>query len=155
MKMIQNKFCDKSVLTNEAAVEQFFLSRLFDYLGFKDKDIKPKTSLKKLVVSRGSKKENYKPDSVLFVNKSPKIIIDAKDPNEDVDKYLYQVSGYALGLNQEFQNDTPVEFTILTNGSVFKLYKWDKSSPLLTLCFDDFNDGNSKFKKLTESITPA
>jgi len=153
VSVMQNKFCNKNDLTNEATVEQFLLSRLFEYLNFKDKDIKPKTSLKELVISRGSKKVNYKPDYVLFVNKKPKVVIDAKDPDEDVDDFFYQVSGYALGLNQEFQNETPVEFTILANGSVFKLYRWDKNNPILTLDFGDFIDGNSKFERLIELIS--
>lgn len=106
-----------------------------------------------MVISKGSKKERYKPDYVCFVGKKPKIIFDAKSPNENIDDYLYQVSGYALSLNQEFENENPVEYTILSNGLLTKLYRWDKSTPILTLKFQDFEVSNSKLKQLRDIIS--
>ena len=152
--MPNNMFCKRMDITNEADVESFFLLRLFKYLGFQDKDIQNKDSLAKIIISRGSKKENYKPDFVLTVGRQkPKIVIDAKDPKENVDDYFSQVSGYALGLNKKFEKETPIEFTILANGNIFKLYKWDKEKPIITLEFNDFSNDNHKFKKLIDIIS--
>ncbi len=41
---------------------------------------------------------------------------------------------------------------MLSNGTSTKLYHWDKSVPILTLKFEDFDDANSKFNKLKELI---
>ena len=150
--MPKNMFCDSSDLTNESDVEQFFVMRLLNYLGYKDENIKTKNSIDELVIGKGSRKENYKPDYVCFAEKKPKIVIDAKHPNENVNDYTYQVSGYALALNKKFKNDNPVRFTILTNGTDFKLYKWDEEEPVLILKFKDFEKDNNKFDKLRNLI---
>jgi type I restriction enzyme M protein len=149
-----NLFCQRNSLTNEATVESFFLLRLFEYLGYKDRNIMNKKSLSELTISQGGgrKRLNYKPDFVLTIRNKPKIVIDAKEPEENIDDYFYQVSGYALGLNQKYEKETPVEFTILSNGFHFKFYRWDKATPILTMDFDDFNKDSLKLKKLKEII---
>jgi len=151
--MVKNIFCDKKDLVNESDVEQFFVIRLLKKLGFKDKDIKTKKSIEELTIGRGSRKEKYKPDYVLFIKKKPKIVIDAKEPNEKIDDYLYQTSGYSLSLNQKFDNENPIEYFILTNGLILKLFKWDKEKPILTLKFEDFIEDNSEYIKLLQIIS--
>lgn len=149
---MKNKFCSKDNLSNESDVEQFFIIKLLSDLGYSEDNIKTKTALKELIISRGSKSENYKPDYVLFADKKPKVVIDAKSPDENIEKFTYQVSGYALSLNKKFKGENPVRFTILTNGVSFHLYKWDEEEPILSMKFEDFVDGNKKFKKLIEQI---
>jgi len=149
----KNLFCEKNVLKDESDVEQFFIIRLLKFLGYADNSIKTKKSLKELVIARGSKKENYKPDYVCFANKKPRLIIDAKDPIEDVNAYVYQGAGYALALNQKFEKENPVKYFALCNGVVFKLYEWDKEKPILTLNFSDFNEGNIRFSTLIGLIS--
>src|ERR1700752_2848919 len=61
----ENKYCSKAVLLDEASVEEFFVSRLLKDLGYEDSEIKPKTSLQEIAVSRGRKKENFRPDYAL------------------------------------------------------------------------------------------
>ncbi|MBR9704221.1 N-6 DNA methylase [Candidatus Pacearchaeota archaeon] len=150
---MKNLFCNEKDLVNESAVEQFFIIRLLKYLGYKDKDIKTKNSIQSLSVGKGSKKELHKPDYVCMTLKKPRIVIDAKDPKENVDKYLYQTSGYSLALNQKYQKENPINYFILTNGIVFKLFEWDKEKPILTLSFKDFYEKNTKLKKLIEIIS--
>ncbi len=150
---MKNIFCDEADLINEDAVESLFVDRLLQYLDFKDSNIKRKDSIQRLAIGKGSKKENYKPDYVLFVREKPKIIVDAKDPKEKVDNYIYQTSGYSLSLNQKFENENPVEYFILTNGFIFKLFRWDNEKPILTLKFEDFEKGNSKLEKLRNIIS--
>lgn len=64
-----NKYCSKSVLGNEASIEEFFVRKLIRDLGYAEDEIKPKQSLSELTVAKGHKKENYKPDYVLFSKK--------------------------------------------------------------------------------------
>src|SRR5437879_3171601 len=71
-----NKFCEKAVLKDEASVEQFFVTRLIEDLDYQDKEIRPKRILEELTVARGRKKENYRPDYVLFTD-VPRWLIDA------------------------------------------------------------------------------
>lgn len=114
-----NKYCALRDLTNESAVEQFFVIRLLKDLGFDDSEILTKTSIKELVIGRGRKKENYKPDYAIKLKNKVRLLIDAKDPKESVDSYFYQISGYALNINQEYDSaEKPVKLCILTNGVV-------------------------------------
>lgn len=151
--MVKNKYVNKKDLRNESSVEQFFIIRLLEDLGYRDVNIKTKESIEKLTIGKGSRKEKYKPDYVLVINQKPVLCIDAKDPNENVDDYIYQTSGYSLALNQKYKDENPVKYFILTNGIIFKLFKWDEEKPILTLEFGDFKDGNDKYENLVKIIS--
>lgn len=150
---MKNIFCDKKDLTNEASVEKFFIDRLINILGFTDKEIKTKKSLKELSISKGRKKENYKPDYVLYVSKEPKIIVEAKSADENIIDFEYQALGYAFALNKKYKEENPVKYCIISNGYLTNLYKWDEEKPILSLKFEDFEKENVKFKNLVNFIS--
>lgn len=150
---MHNMFCTLESITNESDVEQFFTINLLKYLGYTDANIKTKTSLSDLVVGRGSSRENYKPDYVCFIGKKPKIVLDAKAPDEKLENFTYQVCGYSLALNRKFKDENPVRYAILTNGVEFKLYNWDEEDPVLVMEFKDFAKDNPKFNKLIELLS--
>ncbi|MCG3148478.1 MAG: hypothetical protein PCFJNLEI_01922 [Verrucomicrobiae bacterium] len=144
-----NVFCNVKDLTNEASVETFFVNRLLTDLGYKDGQIKAKTSISEMTVSLGgSKSARYKPDYILTYRKLPRWLIDAKSPKENIDDWIPQCSAYCLGLNQRFPNANPVEKFVLTNGLHTKVFDWDNAEPILELDFADFVIGNPKFEQL-------
>jgi type I restriction enzyme M protein len=150
---VRSIWCKQDDLTNEAAVEQFFISRLLsDGLGYADSQIKPKTSLSALKVAKGHKKVNYKPDYALVVGGVPRCIIDAKAPDESLDDWIEQCSGYCLALNRQHEGTNPVRYFVLSNGLQTRLYAWDEAEPILTLEFADFIWGNSKYEQLRSLI---
>lgn len=142
-----NKFCRSDALSNEASVEQFFVARLLEDLGYEDNEIKPKTAISALPVGKGRKKEPYKPDFLIYGNKKPRWIIDAKSTNENPDDFVDQGAGYCLAVNQKYP-DNPVHYFMLTNGFLTRIYRWDKEQPIMSLRFADFSDGNTKYKSL-------
>ncbi len=150
---MKNLFCNLNELSHEDSVEKFFVDKLIVSLGYKNKDIKTKTSLKDLVVGKGSKKGNHKPDYVLYKTKLPVLVIDAKHPEKNVDDFIYQTSGYSLALNQTFKGENPVQYFILTNGLITKLYNWDEEEPILELRFEDFKTNNPKYLKFLELVS--
>lgn len=147
VRMAKNIFCEKDDLGNESSVEQFFVIRLLKELGYPDSKIMTKKSLSELAVGRGSKKENYKPDYALKIQNRIRILLDAKSTNQKIENYFYQISNYALSLNQKDQKQS-VKYCILTNGIKLCLYEWDKEKPLLEMVFEDFTENNPKFVKL-------
>ena len=153
MTKTANKYCTLEVLQNESSVEQFFITRLLIDLGFKDSEIKTKNTIDELVIGKGSKKERYRPDYVVFWNKEPFMLIDAKDPEITIENYLYQVSDYALRINQKYPGEKPLRYCVLTNGITFNLYKWDRDQVELTLAFADFVEGNPLFAKLFNLVS--
>lgn len=144
----KNAFCEKKDLTNEASVEAFFVNRLLKDLGYKDSQIKTKSAISDVVVSRGSKKIKYRPDYILLHGKLPRWILDAKSPKEDPTNWTSQCSSYCLALNQNYADSNPVEYYVLTNGLSTSVYQWDLDTPLLELEFSDFYVANPKYEKL-------
>lgn len=148
----ENKFCAVADLSNEASVEQFFLARLFTDLGYRDAQIKPKTSLSALKVSVGRKKLNYKPDFAFEVRKKLRWVCEAKATTESLDDWVDQCSSYCLLLNQNYATDDPVQFFMLSNGVETRLYIWNYHDPVLTLRFEDFVDRNEKYEQLVALV---
>lgn len=148
----RNLYCRLSDLSNEASVETFFLSRLLPDLGYKDSQIKSKSSLQALSVGRGRKKEKYKPDYALMFRGDPRCVVDAKGVEEDLDQWVEQCSGYCLALNRKYGARNPVRYFVLCNGKTTILYEWDKDEPILTLDFSDFTWGNPKYEHLKSVI---
>ena len=152
MTQQKNKFCLLSDLSNEASVEQFFISRLLQDLGYRDRQIKPKNSLDKLATPAGRKKLMYRPDYALSVRKKIRWILDAKGIEESLDDYIGQCSGYCLNLNQRYQNENPVEYFVLSNGVTTRVYEWDRDDCILELSFEDFVDGNSRYLQFRDLL---
>lgn len=149
---VENKFCKLSGLGNEATVEQFFASRLLADLGYRDSQIKPKTSLEALATHEGRRKLNYKPDYALEVRRQIRWVLDAKGVTESLDDWTGQCSSYCFLLNQRHPNENPVKYYVLTNGNTTRIYQWDLEGPLLELSFADFVDGNSKYQQFGDML---
>ncbi len=149
-----NLYCGRADLTNEAAVETFFVSRMLQDLAYRDAQIKTKQSISELTVSLGGAKSvNYKPDYVLLYRGKPRWVIDAKNPGEDLGKWVAQCGGYCLGLNQAFKGENPVRWFMLTNGIETRVYAWDEGEPLLTLDFADFASGSPKYEQFRSLLS--
>jgi len=152
---MKNLFCDFSDLRNEASVETFFVDRLLTYLGYPDSRIRTKESIEKLPIPKGHTTEKYAPDYVLLDSRNlPVIVIDAKHPNENLDKWVYQPTGYAGTVNRRYPSgENPVQYAILTNGYVFTVYPWDSDTPVFHLRFEDFVEGNETFAFLRTNLS--
>ncbi len=149
---IKNLYCDSKTLKNEASVEKNFVDRLIEDLGYDDSDVRVKTSLKEIKIGKGSKSELYKPDYIVFLQDVPVVVVDAKDPKEDVDDWTLQCSSYCLELNKKFDYN-PVRYYIISNGLKTSVYEWDKEKSVLTLAFSDFVGGNQKYKDLKALVS--
>ncbi|MEO5984377.1 MAG: N-6 DNA methylase, partial [Ferruginibacter sp.] len=150
--LASNLFCDIADLKNEASVENFFVSRLLPSLGFKDSEILPKTAIQALPIPKGRGKENYAPDYVVAPKKIPRVVWDAKATSENVDDWTGQCSGYCLLINQKFKESTPVQYYVITNGLVTKIYPWDKDTAVLELDFEDFAPNNAKWIRFQQLL---
>lgn len=146
-----NKYCRSTDLTNEASVESFFVLRLLADLGYKDSQILPKKSIDELKIPKGRKRESYRPDFLLLVDRSPSWLIDAKAVGEKLEDWTYQCAGYSLLVNRKYKT-RPLRFYMLTNGLLTRVYAWDQEEAVLSLRFPDFVDGNAKFEALKQLL---
>ena len=148
----ENMFCRLEDIGNESSVEQFFVSRLLTTMGFKDGQIKSKESLDKLVINLGRRKIKFRPDYAIKVNKKIRWVLDAKNIEENLDDWVGQCAGYCLSLNRGYTTEDPVKHFVLTNGKTLRVYKWNLEECVLELDFNDFQDGNLKFKNLLDLL---
>ncbi len=150
---MQNLFCNSEDLHNERDVEVSFLEPLIQALGFPSNRIRRNATIESLPIPRGSNVEYYSPDRVLLDSAGrPVVVIDAKHPDEDPSNYRYQVSGYALLINQRFE-DNPIRYCLITNAFKTELLRWDRSEPDQVLRFNNFESGDSLFADLRATLS--
>jgi len=147
---MRNKYCSYDTLHNEADVEQNFVRRMLQDLGYSDREIRPKDSLRALTVGgmRGKRQALYRPDFALVVNNVVRCLVEAKEPGTNLDDHEWQVRAYAVLLNGEAPDDRPVRYYVLTNGTETRVYHTDRNKPLFTLPFTSFEEGTAKFDEL-------
>jgi type I restriction enzyme M protein len=152
----RNLFCDSTNLNNEADVEAEFVERLLKHLGYPSNRIRRKNAIEELPLpTTGSRPELYRPDYILLDSaNNPVVVVDAKNPAEQPAKYRYQVTGYALLINQRF-SDNPVRYCVVSNGLTTEVLKWDFNTPLLTISFNNFDPGNNTFADLRATLAYA
>lgn len=151
--MMDSKFGALNDLSNEATVEQFFIARLLKDLGYTDAQIKPKSSIDELKISRGRKSEKWRPDFAITYRGKVRWICEAKGVEENLDDWVSQAQSYCLALNS-MQPDNPVEYFMLTNGVNTRVYRWDDSTPLADASFGDFVDNNQSYDMIRSFLSP-
>lgn len=144
---MKNKFCEFALLTNEASVEDLFASRLIRDIGYNDAEIAQKGTIAPAEIMLGSKKVWYAPDYVLSVAGKPRVVIDAKAPEEKPAAWVGQCVSYCATLNRKDDDENPVSHFVITNGSLTLLFAVDQGKPLVELEFADCIDGNVRFER--------
>lgn len=149
----ENMFCSKSDLDNEASVERFFVDRLLKQLGYKDSEIKPKSSIDSLPIPKGRETEEYKPDYVLTCGGKPRVVVDAKAVGENLGDWVLQCQGYSVALNRRYQGDNPVHYYMLTKGTKTEIYRWDEDKPILTVRFSEWSQDSVEWQEVKEILS--
>jgi type I restriction enzyme M protein len=152
---MENRFCRLADLRNEADVEQSFVRRVLEFLGYADAEIIPKESLRNLTVGglRGMPQALYRPDFALSVSGNIRWIVEAKDTGEDLDRHVWQPRAYCVLLNGEEADESPVLYYMLTNARETRIYRPNVNRAAISLRFTDWVDGNAKFQRLREQLS--
>jgi type I restriction enzyme M protein len=153
--MSKNKYCSKDNLRNESDVEQFFVIKLLEDLGYDSDYIRTKTTITEYSIGKKASKKRYSPDYIVYNDKKqkrPVLIIDAKTPKESVESGVLDAQLYASVLRRKLGEHKPEQFCIGTNGMMLVLKRFDSDDTILKLSFEDFTDENTKFKELKKLI---
>jgi len=145
-------FCCLSDLRNESAVEQFFIIRLLNEIGYKDANIFPKHTLPKHTIGKGVQRKIHRPDYAIKINKIWSLIVEAKHPEKDIEQFVHEAQDYASIINRGYVGN-PIKYCLITNGIKTQLVLTDQTKPILELKFDDFFDDNEKYKKIKGYIS--
>ncbi len=153
---MENKFCKKEVLKNESDVEQFFLIRLLQDLGYSDKNIITKGKLKDYKVGKGKKKKSYIPDYAVCLDakgNKPVLVIDAKHPEQNCLDGVEDAQLYTSILRRGLKKPKPEQYCIGTNGKEFIVKEYESDEIKIKLKFEDFKDNNEEYKKLKNLLS--
>lgn len=144
---------DSSLLRSEAEVETRFLDQLFKDLGFPKEAIIPKEHIQSLTISDGRKHTKKEVDFILKDKEGiPRIIVEAKEPNTNINDAWGQTASYALSYNSDKPYDKHIKWLLITNGYMTALYPHDSKIPLLTLQLSDFESGMPPYVALRTNI---
>ena len=150
----ENLFCSQSTLRNESDVEQFFVIKLLNDLGYNEENIHTKKTVSIKTIGKGKTKKEYRPDYLIYINKKiPIICIDVKHPNISPDEGLKDALMYTREINGEYKGKNPIKFCIGTNGISTKIAVWDENEPKLILKHGDFQLNNQKYNELRNAIS--
>jgi len=149
--------CDPLDLKNESDVEMFFLLPLLKHLGYANKQIKNKKTLKELGVRKSprGKEHLYRPDALVAASKSAQFIVEAKSPSENLDNWMWQPKAYAFLMNSSQSKMNPVQFYLLSNGLETRVYRWDYDQPIFRRLHHDIQIGSPSLDELRDILSPA
>jgi type I restriction enzyme M protein len=129
-------------IKSEAQVETRLLAALFKDLGYPVTAIIPKNNLKPLIINDGVKSKRKEVDFLLLrPNKSASVVVEAKDPKENIFEHWGQAASYALSYNRDKKDDDKINWLLLSNGHITCLFKHDSDNPIAILKLSDFSSG--------------
>ena len=151
----QNKFCKLRNLRNESDVEQHFLVRLLDDLGFTDDYRETKATLRRAKIDKGRRRRTYVPDYVCFLDRAhqrPVLVIDAKAPDQDAADGTTDAQLYASVLRRSLADPKPEQFCVGSNGNSTLVLHYDSDLQRHALDFADFIDGNARYEAFKSEL---
>ena len=142
-----------SDLTSEAEVEVRFLEKLFSDLGYKSSSVLPKKHIPSLFIHDGRQKTNKEVDFMLKnKNGDPWIIVEAKEPKENITNSWGQAASYALSYNKDKSESKKIKWLLISNGYFTSLFPHDSITPVVTLQLGDFESGLPPYVALRNYI---
>ena len=151
----QNKLCKFKNLRNESDVEQNFVVRLLDDLGFTDDFRETKAALRSVKIEKGRRQRLYVPDYICYLDKAhkrPVFLVDAKSPTEAAMDGATDAQLYASVLRRSLADPKPEQFCIGSNGQRTVVLHYDSDIPRYDLDFLDIVDGNHRYESLKSAL---
>lgn len=152
---MENLYCCIDSIKNESDVEQKFLYKFLSTdspigLGYSDIEIDTKKCIKAYTINKG-KVKSYIPDYIISVRGIPLIIVEAKNPNEDLYNAFAEAQLYAQQINNKFTHKiNPCTYIIVSNGNETWLGYVDSIEPVIKMDFNDFKTDNVNFNKILD-----
>lgn len=123
-------------------------------LGFNDLNILTKPNIKKIKIDKGNTSKYYFPDYVLISNGLPALIVEAKNPKEDLIEAFREARLYATEINSSFPSRiNPCIHILATNGHELVAGYWDSETPQFDINQENYNISNEKFSDLISEFS--
>jgi type I restriction enzyme M protein len=136
-------------INSEAEVETRLLAPLFTDLGYPPEAVLPKKALKPLLIIDGRRSSPKEVDFLLLrPGGSARVVVESKNPSEDIVKHWGQAASYALSYNRDKRDEDKIKWLLISNGHITCLFRHDSSTPIVTLKLSDFASGSPPYVAL-------
>lgn len=125
-------------LNNESDVEQklifpFVTAAQPFGLGYPTSSVLTKRNVRGFEIDKGTSRKSYFPDYVLTAGTLPRVVIEAKGPQESLDAAFREARLYAAELNAQFPSGmNPLTHVLACNGVQILVGRWDHATPSAT-----------------------
>lgn len=149
-------FCDYSSLLTESDVEQKLIYPFLSSapplgLGLDGSQILTKHVLRQVAIGKGQKQKYYYPDYLISIRGIPVLVLEAKNPSEQLEDAYSEARLYAAEVNAMFaHNVNACQLVIVCNGAETWAGYSDSAKPIIKIKFDDFSVGNVHYVELLE-----
>jgi len=149
----------KLIFETESDVEQKFVYELLTNeepigLNYKDEQIKTKPNIKKIKIDKGSSSKYYFPDYIVLIDSFPSLIVEVKNPDEDVEEGFREARLYANEINSSYPHKiNPCKYIISTNGKRLLCGVWDSDSPIFNISQNNFYTSNESFSSFINEFS--
>jgi GTPase SAR1 family protein len=147
-----------SALQSESDVEQKFVYPLLtsDHplgLGIDPTAVITKQNIRRFLIGKGTSRKSYYPDYIVAVGGFPLIIVEAKQPGEDLTAAYDEARLYASELNAVYPHGiNPASRIIATDGAKLVCGYNDTSTPTHSLTHADFEAYSVRWADLAEFV---
>ena len=153
-----NKYGKIQNLRNESDVEQNFIVKLLEDIGYTEDYRKTKTVLQPAQIDKGKRKRSYVPDYICYIDighRIPILIVDAKSPSENAVDGVTDAQLYASVIRRTLSKPKPDQFCLGSNGHTTVVRAYDSDTGFPAMSFEEFQDGNAKFEELKDKFSRA
>jgi Type I restriction enzyme R protein N terminus (HSDR_N) len=118
-------------------------------LGISPSEILTKKDIRRLSIGKGKQRKSYFPDYLILIGGLPLVVIEAKDPNADLDEGFREARLYAAEVNAIFQPGlNPLTTVVAINGNRLLAGVWDHSKPQISMNYPEFTVSSEKMAAL-------
>lgn len=149
---------DVTALQTESDVEQKLIYPMlvadepFGF-GIAPNEILTKRNIKRLTIGKGKDRKSYFPDYLVLIGGIPLAVIEAKEPNEDLDEAFREARLYASEVNAIYRPGiNPLTKVVATNGVRLLAGSWDHEKPELDIVRPEFTPSSEKMTQLHQLI---
>ena len=141
-------------LKNESDVEQKLVYPLLTTeepfgFGIGSNEILTKQNIRRLPIGKGKDRKSYFPDYLILIGGIPLVVIEAKEPGEDLDEAFREARLYASEINAIFHPGiNPLVKVVATNGARLLAGSWDSATPQIDMAYSDLSVSSERMAEL-------
>jgi GTPase SAR1 family protein len=148
---------DLPELKTESDVEQKLLYPFLchpSYIGIPSEWVRTKSYMEPTQIDKGAgKRAGYIPDYSIQKSGFPLLIIEAKSPDETIQKALREAQMYASEINKRYPpNINPIKYVLASNGEQIALSEWDSETQVLVVDAKEAQPGSSVLAAFKSAI---